>query len=168
MKATLTTNYIYLERFRGFKSDYPKYLEFKKWIEENKGKTVEIDIEFLFDNQYNTKDGYRIYDTWINRIENDIRTDENIFFVKHPNGKDEVKNCNFNDHLKNKRFLSCYSLNGNYYRISRRSNIEFILASGEIYITNSIGYTALNKCRLSYNEKKLVRYCAERIINDKF
>jgi len=165
MKALITTNYIYIETFRGFERDYQKHLDFKKWIEEKKGTWVEIDTKCIFDNQYNTVDGYRIHDTWIDKIEDDVRDDKNVFFVANPNGKDEIKKVDFRDHLKNERFLSCYEVNGNYYRISRRSNIEFVLVGENIYITNSIGYTPLKKSRLSENEKKIVSYCANKIIN---
>ena len=168
MKALLISNYIHIEKFRGYKSDYQKHLAFKKWIEENKGKFVEIDTKFLFDNQYNTKDGYRIFDTWIERIEEEERTNKDVFFVKNPKGKDQIKNCDFQDHLKNKRFYSCYSVNGNYYRISRRQSIEFILVGEEIYTTNGKGYTHINKSRLSANEKTILKYCSERILNNKF
>lgn len=165
MKALLTKNYIYIDTFRGFKSDYQKHLDFKKWIDENKGKYIDIDTKYLFDNQYNTIDGYRIYDAWIDKIENDERTDKNVFFINNPNGKDLIKKVDFNDHLKNKRFYSCYSVNDNYYRVSRKSSIEFILVGNEIYITNGIGYTLLKKSRLSENEKKIVQYCANKINN---
>lgn len=158
MKALITKGYI--STLHGSK-------DWKKFIEENQGKEVEIDTTHIFDNQYNTKDGFRIYDTHIDAIKDDVRTDEKVFFVKYPNGKDAIKGCDFDDHLKNRRFLSCYSVNGNYYRISRRSNIEFVLVGCEIYITNSIGYTPLKKAGLSFNEKQIVRYCTQRIIDIK-
>lgn len=165
MKALITTNYIYIEPFRGFKSDYQKHLDFKKWVADNQGKWVEIDTKNIFDNQYNTVDGYRIYDVWIDRIENDVREDKKVFFINHPNGKDAIKTVDFKDNLKNERFLSCYNVNGNYYRISRRSNIHFVLVGEIIYITNGIGYTSLKNSRLTENEKKIVSYCANKIIN---
>jgi hypothetical protein len=197
MKALLTKNYISVDTFRGYKQDYQKHLDFKKWIAENQGKWVEIDTTCLFDNQYNTIDGKRIFDTWIDKIENDTRqgkgvckycgnnldtpectknekckeygvkmfNDKNTFFLAHPNGKDEVKEVEFNDHLKNPRFGTCYSVNGNYYRISRRSSIHFILVGTEIYITSGLGYTLLSKASLTENEKKIVKYCAEKINN---
>jgi len=168
MKALLTTNYIHIETFRGFQKDYQKHLDFKKWIEENKGKFVEIDTTHLFDNQYNTKCGHRIFDTWIERIQNDVRTDEKAFFVKNPNGKDPIKKVDFKDHLKNERFSSCYSVNGNYYRISRRNSIEFILVGDQIYLTNGIGYKTIKESCLSNNEIQILKYCADRIINNKF
>lgn len=112
----------------------------------------------------NTKCGFRIYDTHIDSVINDIRTDKDIFFVKHPNGKDKIKKVDFNDHLKNKRFLGCHSVNGNYYRISRRSTIHFILVGEKIYIANGIGYTTLSKSTLSSNEITIVKYCAHRIL----
>jgi len=168
MKALLTKNYIHIDTFRGFAKDYQKHLDFKKWIEENKGKWIDIDTKCIFDNQYNTICGKRIFDTWIDAIKDDVRNDENVFFVKHPNGKDTIKKVDFRDHLKKERFLSCYSVNSNYYRISRRSSIEFILVGELIYITYSLGYTPINKSRLTSNEKKIVSYCAERILTNKF
>ena len=168
MKALLTNNYIYCERqyFNGIE-DKKNHEIFKKQIKENQGKWIDIETDHIFDNQYNTKIG-RIYDAWIDKIENDVRNDKNVFFVKHPNGKNPIKKCDFQDHLKNQRFFSCYSVNGNYYRISRRSTIEFVLVGNEIYTTNGIGYTSLKKSRLSKNEKKIVKYCANRILNNNF
>jgi hypothetical protein len=165
MKALLTNSYISIDPFRGYEKDYQNHLNFKKWIKENQGKWVEIDTSFLFDNQYNTVCGFRIYDSWIDRIEGDTREGKSIFFVNHPNGKDVIKKVDLKDHLKNERFLSCYDVSGGYYRISRRSNIEFILVGNEVYISNSIGYTPLKKSGLSENEKKIVSYCANKIIN---
>jgi len=165
MRALITSNYIHIETFRGFERDYQKHLDFKKWVAENQGKWVAIDTKCIFDNQYNTVDGYRIYDTWIDRIEDDVRDDKNVFFVANPSGKDAIKKVDFKDHLKSERFSSCYDVNGNYYRISRRSSIEFVLVGENIYIHNSIGYTPLKKSRLSENEKKIVSYCANKIIN---
>jgi len=158
MKALLTNNYI---------STLHSSKEYKEFIENNKGKFVEIDTNNLFDNQYNTKCGFRIYDTNIDKMVNDIRTDKNIFFVENPNGKDTIKKVDFNDHLKNKRFLSCYDVNGNYYRISRRTTIHFILVGEKIYIDCGIGYTPLKKAKLTHNEKEIVKYCANRILTDK-
>lgn len=192
MKALLTKNYISTGNYINFKR-----LDLKQWIADNQGKWVEIDTKILFDNQYNTTDGIRIFDTWIDKIQDDARQgkgvckycgnnldapectkndkckeygvkmfdDKNTFFLAHPNGKDEVKEVDFNDHLKNPRFLSCYSVNGNCYRISRRSNIHFILVGTEIYIANGLGYTLLSKASLTENEKKIVKYCADKIIN---
>lgn len=165
MKALITTNYIYTHLSCGTKSQYEQHKNWENWILSNQGKWVDIDTNCIFDNQYNTVDGFRIYDTQIDAIADDIRTDTNIFFVKHSNGKDQIKKVDFNDHLKNRRFLCCYSVNGNYYRISRRSNIEFVLCGTEIFIANGIGYTPLKKARLSENEKTIVRYCTERILS---
>ena len=168
MKALLTTNYISTTLLYGTTKQHEQNKLFKQWVDDNKGKFVEIDTEHVFDNQYNTIGGFRIFDTYIDKIVDDVRTDKTIFFVKHPNGKDTIKKLDFQDHLKNKRFSSCYSVNGNYYRISRRSSIEFILVGELIYISNSIGYTALNKARLTSNEIAIVKYCANRILNNEF
>ena len=156
MRALITTNYI---------STYNNTKEFKNFIESNKGKFVEVDTEYNFENQYNTKCGFRIYDTHIDKIENDVRTNSKLFFVRNPNGKDKIKKIDFQDHLKNKRFLSCYDVNGNYYRISRHSSIEFVLVGENIYITNGIGYTELKCSNLTTNEKSIVLYCANKILS---
>lgn len=165
MKALITTNYIYTHLSYDTKQQYEQHKIWENWILSNQGKWVDIDTNCIFDNQYNTVDGFRIYDTHIDEICDDIRTDTDIFFVKHPNGKDQIKKVDFKDHLKNERFMSCYSVNGNYYRISRRSNIEFVLVGSEILITNGIGYTPLKKARLTANEQTIVGYCAEKIIS---
>ena len=51
MKVLLTKNYIYIDTFRGYKSDYQKYLDFKKWILENQGKWIDIDTSCIFEDQ---------------------------------------------------------------------------------------------------------------------
>ena len=160
MKALLTKNYIYISPFVGFRKYYNKHLEFKKWVKENQGKWVDIDTKYLFNNQYNTVDGYRIYDTWIDRIKGDVR--EKSFFKKHPNGKDKIKDVDFKDHRKNERFISCSDVNRNYYRVSRMHNLEFIIADNEIY-TVGIGYTPIKESGLSDNEISIIKYCADRI-----
>ena len=45
----------------------------KKFIEDNKNKWVDIDTRYLFNDQYNTKDGFRIFDAQIEEIRGDIR-----------------------------------------------------------------------------------------------
>jgi hypothetical protein len=171
MKVLITKNYIYTHLSCGTLQQHKEHKIFKNWIQNNKGKWIDIDTNYTFYNQYNTKDGYRIYDTWIDEVKDDVRNDKNIFFVKYPKGKDKISSTHdidFKDHRKNERFLSCYSCNGNYYRISRRSNIEFILVGSEIFIANDIGYTPLKKSRLSSNEIDILKYCANRILTNKF
>lgn len=156
MRALITTNYISTLHHR-------KGTLWKDWVDSNKGTWVEIDTTHMFNNQYNTKCGMRIFDIHIDKIEGDVRTDKNIFFVSNPNGIDPVKKVDFDDHLKNKRFLSCHSVNGNHYRIARRSNIEFVLCGDDVYLTNNIGYTHVKDSKLSANEKKILAYCVQRI-----
>lgn len=167
MKALITTSYIYTHLSYGTAKQHEAHKNYVNELKKSQGKWVDIETEHIFDNQYNTLFG-RIYDTMIDKIEGDVRISNDVFFVNHPNGKDPIKKVDFQDHLKNKRFLSCYSVNSNYYRISRRSTIEFILVGELIYISNSIGYTPLKKSNLTSNEKKIVRYCAERIINNNY
>lgn len=112
-----------------------------EYLLSKRGKWVEIDTKHLFDNQYNTTDGYRIYDTDIERIEGDLRTDRNVFFVKHPNGHDPIKkgfDVMQRDHVK-EGYYSAYEVNGLFYRISKRENIEFVLVNGVPYSVG-IGY----------------------------
>lgn len=45
----------------------------RKFIEDNKNKWVDIDTSYLFNNQYNTKEGFRIFDSQIEEIRGDIR-----------------------------------------------------------------------------------------------
>lgn len=112
-----------------------------EYLLANRGQWVEIDTNVVFDNQYNTVDGFRIYDADVERIEGDTRTDRSVFFVKHPNGHDPIK-IGFNvtqiDHRK-EGYYSAYEVNGLYYRISKRENIEFVLVDGVPY-TVGIGY----------------------------
>ncbi|AGO48791.1 hypothetical protein Phi46:3_gp047 [Cellulophaga phage phi46:3] len=166
MKALLTSNYIYIQPFSGFRNDKKAHDNFVNWVKENQGKWVDIDTKFLFSNQYNTTSGFRIYDTMIDKIIDDKRPEDTAFFKKHPDGKDTIKKVDFKDHLKNKRFLSCSSVNGNYYRISRRENIEFILVGEKIYLTNGIGYRTIKESDLSNNEIKILKYCVKRILNN--
>lgn len=129
-----------------------------------RGKWVEIDTKFLFDNQYNTVDGYRIYDVHIAKIENDERTEQS-FFVRHPDGIDPIKPIDITnrDHKK----AGFYSLSGypslGYYRISRRSNIHFVLVNGLPYIHNGIGY--YKNYNLTNGEKKILAKCV-KLVNE--
>lgn len=136
------------------------------YLVANRGKYVEIDTEHLFENQYNTVDGFRIYDTHIEHIIDDARVGipefENCFFIKNPQGHDPIKKFNImhTDHKK-AGYGSAYSVNGNYYRISRRSSIEFVLVKGVPYITNGIGYRKYkgnndNERRIVKNVVKLI------------
>lgn len=46
--------------------------QYTKWIEDNRGKWVEVETDHLFNNQYNT-DTARIYDTQIDAVRDDAR-----------------------------------------------------------------------------------------------
>ena len=140
----------------------------KNYLEENRGKWVEIDTNYLFENQYNTVDGFRIYDDHIERIEDDVRFGypdfKDAFFVKHPNGCDEFKNVDF--YLShNGKNIPVYSVeSGKYYRISRRTNIEFIIVDGKPYLRTGIGYNN-RLLDLSNNERTILRKAIEKIKN---
>ena len=166
MKALITKNYIsFSNYFYGTKEQIQAQKDFQKRVKENQGNWIEVETKHLFDSQYNTSIG-RLHDTWIDEIQDDERNPIDFpkcFFLKHPKGKDKIKDIRFEDHLKNERFLSCSSINGNYYRILRRSSIEFILVGELIYICNGYNYTLLKDTRLTPNEKSIVIYCANRI-----
>jgi len=164
------------------------------YLIENRGQWVEIDPAHLFTNQYNTLDGFRIFDKDIQAIEDDARlnkgkckycgtvTDFNLpclkhaecvnygnedfnkcFFIQHPQGADEIIKTDVNDDkANNKRFYSFYSVNGLYYRISRRKSIEFVLVAGVPFIA-SLGYTHYKKAGLTDNETKILMYCVNLI-----
>ena len=56
-------------------SEYKSYIsnpEFKKWLEDNAGKWVEVKTDYLFHDQYNV-DKYRIMDNMVSAIEDDAR-----------------------------------------------------------------------------------------------
>lgn len=153
----------------------------------NRGKWVEIDTKYIFDNQYNTKAGFRIYDKHIQEIKNDIRINlgccrycgtitknalpclkhtecleygvkdlSKSFFVQFPKGPDTIKQIDISDDgKKNKDFWNAYTVNGAYYRISRRHTLEFVLVAGVPYMV-SIGFTHYSKAKLSANETRIL------------
>ena len=134
------------------------------YLMDNVGKWVDIETKYVFDNQYNTADGFRIYDVHIERIEGDTRT-EPCFFIENPNGIDPIKPIRI-DHRNHKK-EGYYSLSGfpelGYYRISRRSNIHFVLVNGTPYIHNGIGY--YKDYDLTNGEKKILAKCV-KLVNE--
>lgn len=127
-------------RWGDLRTKYGKQVH--EYLLANRGKWVEIETGHVFDNQYNTVDGYRIYDTDIERMTDDVRTETmpNAFFVQHPNGHDPIKEKFDVSHRDNSHgYYAAYAVNGLYYRISRRENIEFVLVGGVPYEVG-IGY----------------------------
>lgn len=161
---------------------------------ENRGKWLSVDTDHLFNNQYNVdgfrihdtdiqavindprKDlaickycGEMIHETepHLKEVECSIyglNYLKESFFINHPNGNDAIKEINlYLDHKKTGVY--CFSsVNGQYYRISRRKNIEFVLAEGVPYIVG-IGYTHYKKAGLTANEVKILFNCIELINN---
>lgn len=152
----------------------------------NRGKWVTIDTKHLFNDQFNTVDGFRIYDNHIQMIQDDERatigkcnycgslTEHALPCLKRAEcvqyGVEDLNN-NFFTHnsagpdeviqlniygKNNKDFWSLYSVNDLYYRISRRNNIEFVLVGGVPYIVNGINYKHYLKARLSQNEIRIL------------
>jgi hypothetical protein len=168
-----------------------------EWLEENSGQWVEIDTAHLFNDQYNTVDGFRIFDSYIDAIEDDERTNkgkckycgtmlnrgeectkytpekpsifggkvmgdcsqygvnwftpENTYFLKFPNGFINIKP--LSAEIEN---YSIYDVNGKFYRISRRSNLEFFVKNGEVFMYSDIGHKPMKNARLSANERRLI------------
>jgi hypothetical protein len=152
----------------------------------NQGKWVTIDTQHLFNDQFNTVDGFRIFDNHIQMIQDDERatigkckycgnlTEHALPCLKHAEcvqyGVEDL-NDNFfahnpagpdevikiNIYAKNtKDFWGLYSVNDLYYRICRRNNIEFILVGGVPYIVNGINYKHYLKARLTQNEIRIL------------
>jgi hypothetical protein len=177
MKALIKLNAARYGNQRGDKSTH-------EFLLTNRGKFVEIDTKNLFDNQYNAE-GFRIYDNDIERIEDDARIGlgrcnycgqvakeceehkeyfkpfDDAFFIKNPNGVDAIKEVNINVDHKQEGYYSFYSVNGLYYRISRRSNIEFVLVGGVPYLVG-IGYTHYKKAKLTNGEIKILEKVIEK------
>jgi hypothetical protein len=152
----------------------------------NRGKWVTIDTKHLFNDQFNTVDGFRIFDNHIQAIKDDARatvgkckycgslTEHALPCLKHAEcinyGVNDL-NKNFftknpsgpDDIIKiniysknNKDFYSFYSVNDLYYRISRRNNIHFVLVNNVPYIVNGINYKHYLKANLTANEVRIL------------
>jgi hypothetical protein len=142
----------------------------QQFLKENVGKFIEIDTSHLFNNQYNTTNGYRIYDTMIDAIKNDARTKGKGY---GPNK--EVEDIAFLDWQGIKpiilpvpakkfgtyEFETYPSLN--YYRLrNARQTINFIYYNGKYYISNGIGYKVRSKVSSTYSGDKV----PEKVKND--
>jgi len=142
----------------------------REFLKENVGKFIEIDTSYLFNNQYNTTNGYRIYDTMIDAIKNDARIKGKGY---GPNK--EVEDIAFLDWAGIKptilpvpakkfgtyEFETYPSLN--YYRLrNARQTINFIYYNGKYYISNGIGYKVKSKVASTYIGDKV----PEKVKND--
>jgi hypothetical protein len=131
----------------------------RQWLQDNVGKFIEIDTSHLFNNQYNTKNGYRIYDTMIDAIKGDVRKKgkaygvssepEDIAFLDWGGIKPQIL-----PNIPDKKFGS-YQFNSypslNYHRLyNARQTINFIYTNGKYYISSGIGYKVSNKITPTY------------------
>lgn len=64
---------------------YASDTETRMFLNLNEGIYVDVDTKYMFDNQYNV-DGFRLYDTMIDGIIEDVRTGPELFFIENPNG----------------------------------------------------------------------------------
>jgi len=136
----------------------------REYLKNNVGKYIEIDTNYLFNNQYNTVSGYRIYDTMIDLIKNDHREKGKGYGVNN-----EVEDIAFLDwggvkpnilpNIPEKKFGSYYFESYpelNYHRLrNARQTINFIYSNGKYYISNGIGYKVANKLRSTYLSNSL-------------
>ena len=112
--------------------------ETREWFKANAEKWIEVETEHMFENQYNAAK-YRIYDTQISEIKDDVRTDEKVVFVQWGGKKPKVK------HLERTK-IGTYEIESmdslEYYRLSNaRKTINFVFFKDRYYVTNGIGYT---------------------------
>lgn len=136
--------------------------DFRDFLKKNEGKFVKVDTKYLFDNQYNVK-GFRVTDDMISEIKGDKRAREyKTYYFLSNSKRPTLKKV---DLKGTKDWYSVYDVNGQYYRISRRSNIEFFRGlDGEIYVGKGIGFKHISKARLSQNEARILRK-ADKMIN---
>ena len=162
----------------------------KNYLKENANKWVEVDTSYLFDNQYNTIDGYRIYDTMINAIKNDARKGNKQFennnrccFLIWKGIKPNV--LPFNDSTdkiakktkitwKNPTYqIGTYEFESNFlkhYRLQNaRQRIKFLYWDKTYFLTDGIGYRATKSLTggwpISYTIPDNVKNKVNQILN---
>ena len=144
--------------------------QLREYLKSNANKWVEIDTKFLFSDQYNTIDGYRIYDTMINAIKNDARegikefeNDDSCCFLiwkgikpeplPLPDSIDKIakrepmwKNPTYKigSYEFESMFLKHYKLQNS------RQRIKFLYWNKTYFITSGIGYKAKKSLSLGY------------------
>ena len=154
---------------------------YKEFIENNRGKLVEIDTSYIFDNQYNTKDGFRIYDSQITRTINDIReglhtcgycgkqyrhdrkcncdfiqrefNKNNTFFLSNTLDEYKVIDINLKSWKDNTiKSYELYNCGSNFYRLcNSRNKIEFIYNSKTLEIWS---YNSIGYKKMTINQIK--------------
>jgi len=126
----------------------------REYLKTNVGKWIEIDTKFLFNNQYNTIDGYRLYDAHIDSVKNDARNyknfpDKDVAFLDWKGIKPIII------HVDEKK-IGSYNLVSypelNYYRFSNaRKTINFIFWDDTYFIFNGIGYKKSKRITGTYS-----------------
>jgi hypothetical protein len=132
----------------------------RQWLQDNVGKFIEIDTSHLFNNQYNTKNSYRIYDTMIDAIKGDVRKKgkaygissepEEIAFLDWGGIKPQILPNIPDKKFGSYQFESYPSLNYHRFRNARQT-INFIYSNGKYYVSNGIGYKSHNKIASTYS-----------------
>lgn len=142
----------------------------RKYLQDNANKYVEIDTSFLFANQYNTIDGYRIYDTMINAIKNDARIGKKEFEdnleccfliwkgikplpLPLPDSIDKI--AKRIDMWKNPTYkIGSYEFESmflKHYKLQNaRQRIKFLYWNKTYFVTSGIGYKAKKTLSLGY------------------
>lgn len=132
----------------------------RKWLQDNVGKFIQIDTSHLFNNQYNTMNSYRIYDTMIDAIKGDVRKKgkaygvssepEEIAFLDWGGVKPQILPNIPDKKFGSYQFESYPSLNYHRFRNARQT-INFIYSNGKYYVSNGIGYKSHNKIASTYS-----------------
>jgi hypothetical protein len=141
----------------------------RKYLQDNVNKWVEIDTSYLFNNQYNTTDGFRIYDSMINAIKNDARqgkkefeNNECCFLIwkgikplplplpesidKLAKRIDQWKNPTYK--IGSYEFESMF--NSHYKLRNNRQTIKFLYWDKTYFVTDGIGYKARKSLSLGW------------------
>lgn len=150
----------------------------REFLKKKSGKYLKVDPKFLFNNQYNAG-GYRIYDSMIDAIKGDKRRKmkvdsqgrkwEDQYFLSN-SVKPKMLPIDTEVKFQGKK-VSLYNVNDDYYRLSRRRNLEFIFdKKGKVYIANGIGFRSakeLSKVKVSAKlnnaEMNLLRKAVSKI-----
>jgi len=121
----------------------------REYLKANAGNWLEVETDFMFENQYNTVSGYRIYDTMISAIKNDARKQkdytETIVFLCWGGVKPyviDIPKKQFGSYeFETHKSLNCYWLR------NARTRIQFLFSDGSYYVHNDIGYRKSSKIR---------------------
>lgn len=132
-----------------------------------RGQWLKVETKHLFDNQYNVSwcgNGYRIFDTWIDRVFNDER-DQSVFTSDFGGKLPEIKlfehllngvtrcpvgwfsvwakdNCELARRYLRKDFNLTFDVDFNHYTLTncRQTNFKFVYHNGSFYEYDRHGY----------------------------